>query len=148
MRFDASDLVAIEGSPLAWRWTDERHAKFHAADLAAIRPLSNKTATAAWQRISAPRFDVTEQFEGPPLDADDYVAAVGAWLESHTGPPSGDLLLVWDAQTAALVNAGLFARHWDDFWYPSSDDLDVVPIDWSWTIRIHHYGHLERLVPR
>jgi hypothetical protein len=144
MRFDASDLVALEHFPLAWRWTKETHAKFHAVDLATIRPLRAESAEIAWRRIKGSPLGITGLLDGLSSDAAEYVPAVRAWLENHTRTDS-DLLLIWDASTAALVNARLFARRWNDFWYPSSDDLDVVAIDESWVIRIYHDGHLERL---
>jgi hypothetical protein len=147
MLFAPTDFDPIDRFPLVWRWTDERHVKMNAADLATIRPLRAEIAAIAWRRLSEMPFGIAESFEGPSPDAADYVAAVRGWLGGHTRADS-DLLLIWDANTAALVNAGLFARHWGDFWYPSSDDLDVVPIDESWVIRIHHYGRLERLAPK
>ena len=148
MLFAAADFVAIDRFPLAWRWTDERYAKFGATDLAAIRPLRAESAAAAWQRIRVlPKaFAIAAVFEGPP-EEDGHTAAVRAWLEDHIHADPVDVLLLWAPDTAALVSAGLFAGRWDDFWYPSSDDLDVVPVDESWMIRIHHDGSLLRLAP-
>jgi len=146
MLFDAADFVGIEGFPLAWRWTDERYVKMDASDLALIRPLRTESAAVAWQRIrELPKaFGVAEVFEGAPPGGDDHFATVRTWLEDHIHADSGDLLLLWSSDTAAVVSARLFARNWNDFWYPSSDDLDVVPVDERWMIRIHHDGSLLR----
>jgi hypothetical protein len=50
------------------------------------------------------------------------------------------VLLLWDRKTAVLVPRRLFIERWDDFWYPSSDDLTVMGIVGTWRIEMYHDG--------
>src|SRR5262245_11742279 len=126
MAFEDSDFVSIDDFPLKWRWTDERYALLGPVELAAIHPLHADRARAAWEKFGAlPKHisGAAEIFEGISVERDDYAAIVRAWLTGRIPQNSGDLLLFWNPDTGALVDAGLFVRRWDDFWYPSSDDL-------------------------
>ena len=78
-------------------------------------------------------------------NSDDLV--VGRWLDGTLPADDKDLLLVWDRRTAALVPRGLFISRWDDFWYPSSDDLTIVGVGGSWRLQMSHYGSFEFFGP-
>jgi hypothetical protein len=44
----------------------------------------------------------------------------------------------WDATTAVTAPFVLVARHWSDFFYPSSDDAAVIPPHLKWMLAWHH----------
>ena len=66
-----------------------------------------------------------------------------AWLIVRL--PSGRVPIVvsWDQQTAVVTDFELFTARWEDFCYPSSDDVAVLPLDGSWVL---HYWHWEEFV--
>jgi hypothetical protein len=50
------------------------------------------------------------------------------WLTNvmRSGMP---IVVSWDADTAVLTDTELFIEHWDDFCYPASDDVTVLPAE-------------------
>lgn len=140
MMVDPNDLVGLTDFPLLWRWTKETHAKFSPDELAAIRPIHpDRAATVCGQVVRVPLAP------GRPDDrlfvrdeTDRHV--VGQWLEDRVPGNESNLILIWDPRTAALVARRLFIDRWDDFWYPSSDDLSVLGTLGCWRIEMYHYG--------
>jgi hypothetical protein len=149
---DTTDLVSLDDFPLRSRWTDPRYNVLPSADLAAIRPLSLAKAqeVAALTMpdlrslVESPRGAIPEHFRSPAkeISAEGDVAAVGAWLKELS---SGDQSVVvsWDPHRAVLTTWKVFYTYWDDFCYPSSDDVTVVPLSGEWLL---WYDHEERFV--
>jgi hypothetical protein len=65
---------------------------------------------------------------------------VSQWLKDRVPEYEADILLLWDQDTGALVPRRIFIARWDDFWYPSSDDLGVVGNVGQWRIEMYHHG--------
>ena len=141
------DFVPLETFELAWRWTDAKYALFSEEDLRSIRPL----APAAAQRIAkpleslvAPHGLAAESFaniEHTPASGD--VESVTRWLQARV--PDRDLsvyVVWWHGGHVVRVPWELFARRWNDFCYPSSDDVSVYPVTSGWMAL---YGHHEEL---
>ena len=70
-------------------------------------------------------------------------AKVKDWLLSQQNALTTPVILSWDEETALNTTWGTFAHYWDDFCYPSSDDLVVFPDHLEWCV---FYAHYEILV--
>jgi hypothetical protein len=46
----------------------------------------------------------------------------------------------WSAEDAIFLPWQRFSEHWDVFWYPSSDDVTVVPDTEAWVLSCAHFG--------
>jgi hypothetical protein len=44
----------------------------------------------------------------------------------------------WDRETALRTSWEFFTAHWDDFCYPLTDDVLIIPDCGSWVLRYHH----------
>lgn len=143
MMLDPKDIAGLADFPLLWRWTRETHAKFSPDELASIRPIRpDRAATICGQVVREP---LVPRRPGDRLlveDATDH-QVVTQWLEDRVPGEENDLVLVWDQRTAALVGRRLFIDRWDDFWYPSSDDLGVLGTVGCWRIEMYHYGEFD-----
>lgn len=133
---------ALTNFPLLWRWTRETHAKLPPDELESIRPLVEHEAAALCDQV------VRELAQRKPEErlqvgdeSDD--TAVARWLDNVIPNGANELLLIWDRRTAASVPRALFVRRWDDFWYPSSDDLSVIGTDGRWHLEMRHDGLFE-----
>jgi hypothetical protein len=49
----------------------------------------------------------------------------------------------WDASTAVRTTWDVFTEYWDDFCYPSSDDVEVFPQSGEWLLLYHHWEQFE-----
>ena len=75
------------------------------------------------------------------------VRAVRDWLEHRWTDPHAVAVVSWDPRTAVAVPWGLFARRWDDFCYPSSDDVTIAIATGEWILEYAHYEQM-RWLPR
>jgi hypothetical protein len=143
MLVDAEDLAALTEFPLLGRWTEECHAKLDPDELASIRPIRPDRTSAIWHRGA--RVPVVPSNPEARVDVDEGTdpRVISKWLEDRLPRNESDLLLFWDQKTAALVPRRLFIDRWDDFWYPSSDDLTVVGTVAVWRLEMSHHGAFE-----
>jgi len=49
-----------------------------------------------------------------------------------------EVILVWDEATALALPWDMFCNYWDDFCYPSSDDVDIFTQNGNVFLRWHH----------
>lgn len=60
-------------------------------------------------------------------------------LDDNAGPGDPSVLVLWPSQRLAVsTQLSTFIDYYDDFWYPSSDDVWVVPSDLGWLLEISH----------
>lgn len=139
LKLDPTDFVLLDSFALRWRWTDSKHNVLAHDQLAQIRPL-----TAA----SAAELDAIGRQIADPVPANstafDSSSEQNAreWLRCTLPSEDALVLVSWNRELAVQVPAKLFVEYWDDFCYPSSDDVLVVPLSGAWILR---YTHCETL---
>ena len=130
-----SDFVPLETFFLAWRWTQESHAALSAATLARIRPLAAASAAA----IAPEAADLCIGGDTATLrSAAGDPERVRAWLGALPVEPDASVLASWDVETAVVTDWQTFVECWDDFCYPSSDDLTVWNPHGAWYLCYDH----------
>jgi hypothetical protein len=137
MTLNESDFTSLEQFPLRWRFTDPRRSAIPPEALKRIRPLTasraNECAAAARVRGSEERtFGVTFRSDDRPDD-------VRSRLRGLPPAPGEEILVSWNSNTAVTSTWDVFVAYWDDFCYPSSDDVTVWPVDEGWTLCYRHY---------
>jgi hypothetical protein len=141
---ELGDVVPIEGFELAWRWTDPKHAVLPGPVLADIRPLSNKKAlTFADEalRRALPR-PVSEWDFSISAERDDP-ESVRRRLSELFIRRDCEVIVSWNRELAILTTWGTFIRYWDEFCYPSSDDVTVWSPDAPWALVYRHFRVME-----
>ena len=141
MRIDHDKFTLIEEFPLFWRWNSSTHTQLPEAVLRQIRPLP--VPRAAELDHDFRRFLSGQNLGGPSLGSVFRIEATdpaktSKRLASAVGSFSGDVVVSWSAELAVVVPWALFLSYWDDFCYPSSDDVTVVPIEEQWVLLYHH----------
>lgn len=134
-----SSFVPLDHFELAWRWTKATHAVLPTEVLARIRPLTADAAAAIGSEAAArcrDAIDVDEQFSAR-LDTVGR-EAVRIRLAALPIPLSQTILVSWDTHLAVLTEWSVFLTYWDDFCYPSSDDVSIWSPDGAWTVCYEH----------
>jgi len=132
--------------PLKWRWTDERYCLLSLPSLAQIRPFTSAKAKELLELsfqfsgengLLRDRFNDVEQ-----IDASLEHEVVRDWLMTRMSGHA-QIVVSWDADTAVQVPPHIFCDHWDDFCYPSSDDVIAWPINGEWALSYSHYEEFD-----
>jgi len=74
-------------------------------------------------------------------DPDPAVARL--WLRRVQPDLAAPVYVSWDEDLAIETTWSIFTEYWDDFCYPSSDDIAVVPVTGGWQLIYHHYEQFE-----
>jgi hypothetical protein len=129
--------VTIQEFPLAWRWTQSSHTVLPPDVLARIRPLSSSKAAQVHQSSSRPHSGAADCF------STEDETSVRTWLRRVQPDLLATVFVSWSADLAVETSWDIFTEYWDDFCYPSSDDVTVVPVAGSWRLIYHHYEQFE-----
>jgi len=130
--------MTIREFPLAWRWTQSTHALLPADVLAQLRPLSHAEVMQVHKTNSPVRKSGISRSTSDP---DPAVARL--WLRRVQPDLAAPVYVSWDEDLAIETTWSIFTEYWDDFCYPSSDDIAVVPVTGGWQLIYHHYEQFE-----
>ena len=135
-------MSAITDFPLIWRWTSATHALFSDSELAGLHPCW--PAEAARIHDDLRLFDLgdgidQQYFSGVCVQSADVSTAEGcSWLRVQAPNLTEQVAVSWDRGTALYTSWEFFTAHWDDFCYPASDDVLILPDTGRWVLRYHH----------
>jgi hypothetical protein len=126
--------MSIQDFPLAWRWTQRSHSVLPPEVLKDIRPLSAAEAaglgTAAASSRKSPVSHAASNTE---------TEEVSRWLRCVQPNLQARVYVSWTKELAVETTWDIFTDYWDDFCYPSSDDVTVVPVVGAWQLIYQHY---------
>jgi hypothetical protein len=130
--------VNIQEFPLAWRWTQASYAVLPPEVLAQLRPLNPPEA------IHVHKVAVAERQSGICCCTDDPdPAGARTWLRRVQPDLEAPVYVSWDEDLAVETTWSIFTEYWDDFCYPSSDDVTVIPVAGGWRLDYHHYKQFD-----
>jgi hypothetical protein len=132
-----SDFISLDLFSLGWRFAPDRVGNLPPEILHRIRPL-NPDRAAEFAQVAKEQCGEAATF-GVTFRSDDSPGAVRAQLLALPPDATTEILASWDARTAVATDWETFVEHWDDFCYPSSDDVTVWPLDRSWTLCYRHF---------
>jgi len=136
IRITDGDVCPLQEFQLEWRWTDDRWNKLPESTLAQIFPLKRPKAYQIHELcvgfVGSLARDSIEQ-----CSASDN-APVREWLSKL--PVSNDerVALSWSGSLSVATTWRIVCEYWDDFCYPSSDDVFVLPLNEDWLLVYHH----------
>jgi hypothetical protein len=73
----------------------------------------------------------------------DGSADVRSWLRRIQPDMRVSVYVSWSEDLAIETSWSIFTEYWDDFCYPSSDNVTVVPIGGIWQLVYHHYEQFD-----
>jgi hypothetical protein len=137
MNFETLETIVIDHFPLKWRWTDAKYLLMPEGDLAKIQPLSKNSSLFVYNE-SLRLIEVTNiENAGERQVTSGSESDVTMYLQSTM--PDTTILVSWDSDSAVITETGIFQKYWDEFCYPSSDDVSIWGGDKSWLLQYFHY---------
>lgn len=122
-----SEFVPFQELTLSWRFKN-----FHAEDLCKIHPLNASSCKEKWIEIFLP---LPNPIEGYRISANENATSYLVKLQIDGDE---EIYVMWRSDTAIIPSWNIFLGYWDDFCYPSSDDVLIAPIIGSWRLQYLH----------
>jgi len=142
-----NDFGDILQFPLLWRWNSKKHVEFSPEQLQAIRPLTIQAASklhAALKHLHQPGgLNPSETYELRKINAEQNEEAMKTWMDDVPIAADEPIVISWNNELAVQTKWEILRESWSDFWYPSSDDLTVIPISSDWALAASHDGLFE-----
>ena len=138
LEMSPDDYERLAKFRLSLRWIDSMPQDVYSK----ITPLTSVRATEIWKHVTAfldegrlksSLFVMEAQF-----DASGEPESVSEWLHQRETEPRQFVILLWDESTAVLTEWDIFCDFWDDFCYPSSDDVVIYPCSGKWLLLYDH----------
>lgn len=136
-----SAVISMDEFSLNWRFTDSKYSDLPKEHLDQLKPLNFAGAAFLKNHIAQlhNEFPFTTGFF-KLVDEIDIVDEdkVRKWLYGRGLPFQNNVFLVWDEKTAMIVPWKLVVKYFNEFYYPSSDDLTVFGEGLSWALLFFH----------
>lgn len=131
----------IREHKFAWRWTDSKYALLPDDVLALLRPMEAVDARTLYDRSLSylGKDALAPEFSSSMKNTEAISIAEGAaWLTGQQSQLEAEVILSWELAVALRTSWAIFTKYWQEFCYPSSDDLVVFPSSGQWILLYHH----------
>ena len=146
IEIDIRALIPLKDFELNWRWEKSHNPNISDSEKAKIEPVSV---------IESKRLNkIIEYFEIEGNLKNDYIETDWIYassesdetkklfrrkLASITEKWNESLIVSWDQTTTLKITKEIFLKYWDDFCYPSSDDVTIISVETNWIMYYRHY---------
>lgn len=137
-------IITLNEFPLKWRWTDEKYQNFTQEQLNLIQPLESQSAKII-HNIATSFLSEKENNNMVPnenifknidfINANDF-EQTKIWLKNKID--YSKIFISWSEEIAIITDSQLFLDYWDDFCYPSSDDVSIWTENENFIINYSH----------
>jgi hypothetical protein len=147
IELNTEEIIPFDDFELSWRWDNIHNPDISLEEKGLIKPLSvqeskrinkvidyfelesnlhNTFEPTDWIRASSETKDSIDKF------SNDFQLLTHDYDES--------LFIAWNRSTCVYTKKEIFIKFWDDFCYPSSDDITIISELTNW---VYFYNHIE-----
>jgi hypothetical protein len=140
-----TDFIPLVEFGRAWRFTEAKYNVLPPDAISDLHPIDRVRVTALSVILEDACAFVRTGRDIPVTDIDatrdsdqahDRIA-----LALNALPIAGEqrVIVGWDRDDALETSWRTFRTYWDDFCYPSSDDVTICPLEGDWVLCYHHW---------
>ncbi|NJK96397.1 MAG: hypothetical protein HC905_17110 [Bacteroidales bacterium] len=147
IELDTNEIIPFEDFELNWRWDDIHNPDISTVDKGQIKPLSVQESRRINKIIGY--FELESNLYSS-FEPSDWILASSETLDSIekfsndfkklTQDFNENLFISWNSTTCIYTTKDIFIKYWDDFCYPSSDDVTIISELTNW---VYFYKHFE-----
>ena len=144
IEIDYKEVIPFKDFELKWRWDETHNPDISDSDIAQLQPLSETESKRLNKVIS--HFEKKDTLSRL-FTQSDWISANSEkpeqfrmQLASIVEPWKEGVIVTWNNTTTLRTTKEIFQKYWDDFCYPSSDDVTIISEKTNW---IMFYSHSE-----
>ncbi len=144
---DYSEIIPLKDFELNWRWEKTHNPNISDSEKAHINPVSQVESKRLNKVIAF--FEIEDNlnkgFNGTNsisanCENDEKIESFRDKLTSILELWDENVIVTWNRTTSLKTTKEVFLKYWDDFCYPSSDDVIIISVETNW---IMFYNHME-----
>ncbi len=146
IKLDINEIISFYDFELNWRWDNNHNPNISTLDKDLIKPLGEQES----KRINK----AINYFE---LESNLYKSFVSnEWIRASSETKTSteafsnifleelrdyeeNLFISWNRSTCVYTTKEIFAKYWDDFCYPVSDDITIISELTNWVFFYRHF---------
>lgn len=132
---------------LKWRWDNTHNPNISISEMKEIQPLSeveskriNKIIDYFENEYNLKGMYQQTDWISATAESDEKIERFRNQLSSIIEKWNDGVIITWNRSTTLRTTKSVFLKYWDDFCYPSSDNVTVISEDVNW---IMFYNHIE-----
>jgi predicted ATP-grasp superfamily ATP-dependent carboligase len=146
IEIDYNEVIPLEKFELGWRFDDFHNSGLSDNEKSEILALSETESKRLnkiidYYEIESNRFE--KYFETDWFSAnsenEDNIAKVRTQVENYLKPFDENLIISWQRKIALKTSKKIFLKYWNDFLYPSSDDVTIISEKTNWILFYRHF---------
>jgi len=147
IKLDNNEIIAFEKFSLNWRWDKIHNPEISLKELKQLHPLSEIESKRINKVIGFfeiesnlhEAFEPTDWFRASSETKDSIIEFSKVFLKL-TQSNDENLFISWNRSTCVYTTKEIFIKYWEDFCYPSSDDVTIISELTNW---VFFYNHIE-----
>lgn len=147
IELDKKEIILLEDFELNWRWDDIHNPNISIEDRRQIKPLSVQESRRINKVIDYfeiednlfKAFEPTEWFRANS-ETKNAIDKFSKDFQELSQNFDENLFISWNRSTCIYTTKEIFIKYWDDFCYPSSDDITIISELTNWVYFYRHFG--------
>lgn len=147
IELDHNEIIPLNNFSLNWRWEETHNSMISISEKALIKPVSESESKRLNKVIDY--FEVEDNLKkdfnetewiSASCEKVEKIDSFRKTIDSILEPWNENVIITWNRTTTLTTTKEIFLKYWDDFCYPSSDDVTIISEDTNW---IMFYDHIE-----
>ncbi|MBB6681199.1 hypothetical protein H4O20_07055 [Aequorivita sp. 609] len=141
-----SEIIDLKEFELNWRWEKTHNPDISDLEKAQIEPVSEIESKRLNKVIDY--FEIEDNLSNDFIETDwisassendEKIDTFRNKLTSILDTWDENVIVTWNRTTALKTTKEIFLKYWDDFCYPSSDDVTIISEETNWVMFYRHF---------
>lgn len=142
-----NEIIQLSHFNKNWRWEKSHNSTISSFEKALINPVSESESKRLNKVIKffenennlKKEFNETE-WMNVGTESIEKIDFYRKKFNSILRPWNENIIITWNRKETLTTTKEIFLKYWDDFCYPSSDDVIIISIETNWVM---FYNHIE-----
>jgi hypothetical protein len=144
---DHKEIISLHDFELKWRWEKTHNPDISETEKTQLRPVSeieskrlNKVIDYFEIEGNLKRSFVQTDWISANSENNETTERFRKELSRVIEPWDEGIIVTWNRTTTMTTTREIFLKYWDDFCYPSSDDVTIISEKTNWVLFYRHFG--------
>jgi len=147
IELNSNEIISLDDFKLGWRWDNIHNSGILPEDKIQLKPLSITESKSLYKVINffQSENNLSNGFQPygwilASSESKDSTERFSNYIQELTRNHDENIFISWNRSTCLYTSKDIFIKYWDDFCYPSSDDITIISELTNW---VYFYNHIE-----